>query len=552
VLSGFFLGIGWLAGHHQMNLLASIAAGGLWAWLCVREGKLNLPMVRLAACSIAIAVLASGFQTVPFAEYGRLAIRWAGAENPLYLDETVPYTVHQDFALKPLSLLGIFIPNVTYAFFNPYVGVAAFTLALLGVILAWKQQSVRYLAALSLGGILFSLGPNSLLHGVLYSLVPLVEKARVPAAATLLFAVGLAPLAAFGVDMLPRPESFAWSRRAGWWLLSLAAALVFASLIFWAVKVPLADDRIMIPALCAVFTTGIFAGWRAGGISPRAGAVAAVGLVLFELANVTNYQLPNRYVPAQNPYLHRLAEHGDLAAYIRNRGESARIEYDKNEIPYNIGDWYGLETLNAYGASVLSSIWQMDAYSPQMQDFFDVKYYLGKVSRRPGLKEVFTGRSGVKVFENISAYPRVWSVHQANSLPSPNLMGPIMQDAGFDPLRTVLLTGVAPELGACRPRQEEDVQMPLHNPTFVLITANLECRGMVILTDAWYPGWGAKVDGKSARIYEVYGGVRGVVVDAGRHVIQMRYRPWSVIIGALMTILAGCIALGTTVNRIRG
>ncbi len=82
VLSGFFLGFGWLAGHHQMNLLASIAAGGLWVWLCVREGKLNLPMVRLAACSIAIAVLASGFQTVPFAEYGRLAIRAGRRREP--------------------------------------------------------------------------------------------------------------------------------------------------------------------------------------------------------------------------------------------------------------------------------------------------------------------------------------------------------------------------------------------------------------------------------------------------------------------------------------
>ena len=41
LLSGFFLGFGWLAGHHQMNLFVSIAAAGLWIWLCVRDGKLN-------------------------------------------------------------------------------------------------------------------------------------------------------------------------------------------------------------------------------------------------------------------------------------------------------------------------------------------------------------------------------------------------------------------------------------------------------------------------------------------------------------------------------
>ena len=52
-------------------------------------------MLKLAACSVAIAILASGFQTVPLAEYGRLAVRWAGAENPLHLNDTVPYTVHR-------------------------------------------------------------------------------------------------------------------------------------------------------------------------------------------------------------------------------------------------------------------------------------------------------------------------------------------------------------------------------------------------------------------------------------------------------------------------
>ncbi len=402
---------------------------------------------------------------------------------------------------------------------------------------------MRWLAAVGLGGILFSLGPNSVFHGVLYALVPLVEQSRVPAAGILLFALGFAPLVAFGVDLLPAPNSIEWSRRAGWFLFCVAAVLSMASLIFWAFKAPGADDRIMITALSAVLTAGILAGWRTGGISGRSGAAAAVGLVLFELANVSNYQLPNRYVPAQNPYLHRLAEHGDLAAYVRSRGIGGRVEYDSNEIPYNIGDWYGLETSSGFFASLPENIWKMDVFSPRGKDFFGVKYYLGNTPQRPGLKEVFTGRSGLKVFENKTAYPRVWSVHEATSLPSATLLEPTMANGGFDPRRTVLLAGeAAPELGACRPL-EEDVQMPLHRPNYVRITADLECRGMVILTDSWYPGWSATVDGLPARIYQVYGGVRGVVVEADSHVVEMRYRPWSVIVGALMTALAALITI---------
>ena len=62
-----------------------------------------------------------------------------------------------------------------------------------------------------------------------------------------------------------------------------------------------------------------------------------IALALFEIGNVTDYVLFNRMVAAQNPYVHRLAEHGDLIAYIRSHGEAGRIEYDAQEIPYNIG-----------------------------------------------------------------------------------------------------------------------------------------------------------------------------------------------------------------------
>ena len=81
-------------------------------WLCVRGGKIDWKIARLAAGSLAIAVLASGFQTIPMAEYGRLPVRWSGPPDPLHFDQTVPYTVHEEYALKPLGLLGIVIPGI--------------------------------------------------------------------------------------------------------------------------------------------------------------------------------------------------------------------------------------------------------------------------------------------------------------------------------------------------------------------------------------------------------------------------------------------------------
>ncbi len=79
-----------------------------------------------------------------------------------------------------------------------------------------------------------------------------------------------------------------------------------------------------------------------------------------------------------------------------------------DDIPYSIGEWYGIESMNGDGASVLDNVWHMDLFSKRGQEFFGVRYFLGKTPLNANQVEVFRGRSGVKIFENPSAYPRSW------------------------------------------------------------------------------------------------------------------------------------------------
>ncbi len=544
VLSGFFLGFGWLAGHHQMNLFVSIAAASMWIWLSVRHGKPDRRRIILGSVSLGVALLASGLQTIPTAEYGRLAVRWVGAPNdPVAFNDIVPYTVHQQYSLPPLSLLGAFLPNVNGRS-DTFVGIVAFSLAIAGLLLAWRTPPVRWLGAIGLGGILLALGANSLLHGVAYSVIPLVEKARVPAAAVLLFGLATAVLSAYGADLLHSPEHAWASRRMGWILGGAGVILALYSLILYMAKPsnPLLDDRIMITSTVAVLAAALAAGGITRGITQRGVLAVTILLALFELGNSTNYNLPNRFEPAQNPYLHRSAEYADLAGYVRQRGQAARVEYDDNEIPFNLGDWYGIETSNGYLASVTANIWNMDIFSPHSKDFFGIRYYFAKAAPRPELREVYQGKSGVKVFESMTAYPRVWSVHRITFLHDRKALRAAMDAPGFDPLQAALVSDSAPDPAACN-SAGDDVQMPVHSPNRLRITATLKCRGMVVLTDTWFPGWRAAVDGKTARIYEVYGGVRGVMVDQGSHLIEMKYRPLSVYLGAGMTVFAALITL---------
>ena len=72
---------------------------------------------------------------------------------------------------------------------------------------------------------------------------------------------------------------------------------------------------------------------------------------------------------------------------------------------------------------------------------------------------------------------------------------------------------------------------------------------MVVLSDTYFPGWRARVDGKAADIYEVNAAMRGVLVPAGLHTVTMRYRPASVIWGGLLTLVG---ILGAVVLVVAG
>jgi hypothetical protein len=540
-LSGFFMGFGWLSGHHQVNLLISLAAAGLWFWVFLRHRPPDWRTLRLAAWAGAIAILASGLQTVPMAEYGLRAVRWIGLADPLALDQVVPYSIHRQYSLPPIGLLGVFLPNVVVGS-NPYVGVAGLTLAILGSILAWRERQVRWLVVIALGGMLYALGYHSVFHGVLYALAPMVDKARTPSAGTLVFAVGIAPLAAFGMDALSRPESAAWSRRAGRALLGLAAVLATASLIFFAatIRVEIYDHRMMIAAFAAAAAAAIFAAWRAAAISPAAGSAALLGIVLLELGNQTGYQFPNRMVPEYQSRLRSLSEHSALAAFLRARPGPARSEYDDQRIPYNFGAWYGLETYLATVTAVPQDLWRLDLFSPRSRDFFGVRYTISDKPNRPDQRELFKDPGGLNVYENPGAFPRAFAVHRAIVEPDLELLRARFADPAVDLRRTALLSAEPrPALQDCPGRDQVDLR--LHAPNLVLIQARIPCRGLVVLTDNFYPGWSATVDGRASPILRVNGAVRGVLVEAGSHEIRMRYRPWSVGLGALMTLAATLI-----------
>ena len=58
----------------------------------------------------------------------------------------------------------------------------------------------------------------------------------------------------------------------------------------------------------------------------------------------------------------------------------------------------------------------------------------------------------------------------------------------------------------------------------------------MVLSEAYYPGWQARVDGeRDVEIFPVYNLLRGVKVPAGHHTVVFQYRPLPFRIGAALS-----------------
>ena len=543
-LAGFFLAMSWLSGHHQVPIFLTYAIAGVWLFFLVQGRRFHWDLLKPAAVFAVFLVLASALQVLPAYEYGKLAVRWVGAPEPVGWKDVIPYTVHREHALNLFAVFGIFLPGV-HAEVDPYLGFVILSLAGLGVALWWNDVRVRILLALALAGLFLSLGHQDVFHGFLYSVLPLLEKARTPAMAAFLFNFGAAILAAYGFDALAtRPES-PWPRRVGIWAVA-AGALILVIILAVMIGKQLRmdhDDRIVLVALVALLVGTLLLAQQKGSLGTTAFGVCAFLLMLMDLGNVTGYPYAHRLETSRMANLHHFSENLDIVPWLQSQTGPFRVQVDWREIPLNYGDWFGIDVFGGYTASLPASLVRLGFDSERTRNLYGTRYWISRAPRDADQVEVHQFAGGLKAFENPSAMPRVWTVHQAVSISSPSQIAAAYDTPQFNPLRQAFFLGEAPKLSACT---AQDRAALVHADfSTVVLQAEMQCAGMVILSDNWFPGWSATVDGRPARIWEAYTVIRGVEVPAGSHRIEMRYHPATVITGAWMLALslAGLAAL---------
>jgi len=181
------------------------------------------------------------------------------------------------------------------------------------------------------------------------------------------------------------------------------------------------------------------------------------------------------------------------------------------------------------------------------------------VSIIPSFPLVHSG--DVKIYENSAVHPRAFVVHQARVVSSDSHALDLLSEPSFDPGREVLLA--ADPAGTVTGQSASQAGVPSsraqvirYDPEQILIGASLETPGYLVLTDAFYPGWRAEVDGTPVPILRADVYFRAIALDPGEHTIAFRYSPPSVtwglrVGGAAWLAWALAVAAALRAGRVR-
>jgi hypothetical protein len=148
----------------------------------------------------------------------------------------------------------------------------------------------------------------------------------------------------------------------------------------------------------------------------------------------------------------------------------------------------------------------------------------------------------VKIYENLSVLPRAFVAGRSDFANDEGALALLSSSrVDFDPAQTVVLSD---DQSVPRIENGRSSAATILSYAPEAVTIQAEGPGYLVLTDAYYPGWQATVDGEPVDILRADVMFRAVALPAGAHVVEFVYRPWWLGVGMLLSGLSWLAVAG--------
>jgi hypothetical protein len=155
-----------------------------------------------------------------------------------------------------------------------------------------------------------------------------------------------------------------------------------------------------------------------------------------------------------------------------------------------------------------------------------------------------------KLYEVPDSVPRAYIVSSAIHDPNPHSTMGRLASEEFDPMRQVIID--TPSALTSRLMSQSTAAIARYGNNQIQIKAQLSHPGILVLTDAYYPGWKVYINGNEGKILRANYFFRAVELEAGSHTVEFIYLPFSFKLGlAISLFTAGFLVTVSMIGLIR-
>jgi hypothetical protein len=167
----------------------------------------------------------------------------------------------------------------------------------------------------------------------------------------------------------------------------------------------------------------------------------------------------------------------------------------------------------------------------------------------PGLRLAYDG-ADARIFENPGALPRAFVARRARCVDDRAALA-LVRARTVDLGAEVLLADCPGPPASGPEAQTVAARIDVDEPERIVVTASTDAAAWLVLTDTWFPGWQARVDGAHVPIARANHAFRAVALPPGNHRVEFTFRPRGLVPGAGITLAAGGVLLALLFRRPR-
>ena len=559
--------------HTALSCAILFATGSGWLYLQRRLRDLGRVAWSLALCG-AIAFGFAGAAILPTYIATGGMIRHIGAGAAVIGHAHIPW---ENFNVRQLTLdqaTGIVVrPTWISIVGSSYIGpLGVIGMLLTGIYFRRLDPFLRMLAVafgiIALYGLLSGFGTNLGLAYVNFHL-PFINRIREAGRHLVLFVIGASFLSGLGYSLLAgRLEQYKESRNARPLIALAVLAPIFAGIILWELFQNGAERMqsgfwilALAPILFVLASLCRLSGYK--NVVSAAAFVSAAAMVIpvrgFSVSQ-SGFNTPLNLL--SHRVLQSFADKIDAAGYRVDFGDKAFSHrlWAMNASYYGLKSFYNQLTPQPYDQFRFSLLTNV----PHLREMMGARYVLCGPANSPierDAKQIWE-TEGYRLYENSKPMGRITLVHRvAGSAGNERQFINIIR-RGFDYFSEAYVA--AADFGATQkflqssqglPPLPDHIEKIVDQPNRGYSAVESDSASLLILNEWFTPAWKVRVNGKKQPVLRVNQWQTGVLLPAGKNLVEFEYRPTLfralMVLNRITIVLLLVLALFAVIRRVR-